>query len=127
VYVPGFVKVKLKVLPFPPSLVLNRSSGCCEDRSPVVLSMPMKRPEVTVCVMGSSLRQVTVSPTFTVVVEGLNISELRSITGPAGADGADVVLEGAVSADSALALQPAKLPAAMSRAATPRTSLRRTG
>ena len=30
----------------------------------MVLSMPMKRPEVTVCVMGSSLRQVTVSPTF---------------------------------------------------------------
>jgi hypothetical protein len=80
-------------------------------------------PEVTVCVMGSSLRQVTVSPTFTVVVEGLNISELRLITGPAGAERADVELEGVVSADSALALQPARLPAAMSIAAAPTTSL----
>ena len=34
------------------------------------------------------------------VVEGLNISELRLITGPAGADGADVVLAGTVGADS---------------------------
>jgi hypothetical protein len=39
-----------------------------------------------VWVIGSSFRQVTVVPTFTVVVEGLNISELRLITGPAGAD-----------------------------------------
>jgi hypothetical protein len=73
--------------------------------------------------MGSSLRQVTVSPTFTVVVEGLNISELRLITGPAGAEGTDVELEGVVSADSALALQPARLPAVMSIAAAPTTSL----
>jgi hypothetical protein len=57
-----------------------------------------------------------------VVVEGLNISELRLITGPAGADGADVVLE-AIGADSALALQPARPPAAMSRAAAPRMTL----
>lgn len=78
------------------------------------------------CVIGSSLRQVTVSPTFTVVAEGLNISELRLITGPVGADGADVMREGAVGADSALALQPARPPAAMSRAAAPRMSLRST-
>src|SRR4051794_23612045 len=102
-------------------------SGCCEERKPVDLSMPMKRPEVTVCVMGSSLRQVTVSPTFTVIVEGLNISELRLITGPAGADGADVGWDGAVSAESALGLQPARLATAMSRAAAPRTSLCPTG
>jgi hypothetical protein len=83
----------------------------------------MYLPEVTVCPMGSSLRQVTVSPTLTVVVEGLNISELRLITGPAGADGADVVLEGTIGADSALALQPARPPAAMSSAAAPRMTL----
>ena len=86
--------------------------------------MPMKRPEVTVCVMGSSLRQVTDSPTFTVVVEGLNVSELRLITGPVGADGA---IAGATGAVSALAPQPARLPAAMSSAAAPRMSLRRVG
>jgi hypothetical protein len=80
-------------------------------------------PEVTVCPMGSSLRQVTVSPTLTVVVEGLNISELRLITGPAGADGADAVLEGTVGADSVLALQPARPLAAMNRAVAPRTTL----
>jgi len=56
-------------------------------------------------------------------VEGLNISELRLMTEPAGVDGADVVLEGTVGADSALALQPARPPAAMSRAAAPRTTL----
>ena len=48
-------------------------------------------------VMGSSLRQVTVVPTSTVVVDGLNISELRLITGPAGTD---AVLVGAAAADS---------------------------
>ena len=79
------------------------------------------------CPMGSSLRQVTVSPTFTVVVDGLNISELRLITEPVGADAAAVVLEGAIAADSALARQPARLPAASSRAATPKTSLWPTG
>jgi hypothetical protein len=64
-----------------------------------------------------------------VVVEGLNISELRLITGPLGADdameGADVAMEGG--ADSALALQPARPPAVMNSAAAPRTSLRRAG
>ena len=56
-------------------------------------------------VIGSSLRQVIVVPTGTVVVEGLNISELRLMTGPAGAD---VVAIGAVADDSACALQPAR-------------------
>ena len=69
------------------------------------------------CVMGSSLRQVTDSPTFTEVVEGLNVSELRLITGPVGAD---VAIAGATGADSVVALQPARPPAAMSSAAAPR-------
>ena len=66
--------------------------------------------------MGSSLRQVTVVPTLTVVVGGLNISELRLMTGPAGTD---AVLVGAVAADSALVLQPARLPAVMSNEPAP--------
>jgi hypothetical protein len=57
-------------------------------------------------------------------VEGLNVSELRLITGPVGAD---VAIAGATGADSVLALQPAKLPAEMSSAAAPRMSLRRVG
>jgi len=65
-----------------------------------------------------------VVPTFTVVVGGLNISELRLTTGPAGAD---VVAVGAVIDDSAFALQPAKAPAAISSEAVALTSLRRTG
>jgi hypothetical protein len=120
---PGLVKVKLKVLPFPGSLALNVPSGSCEDRRPVVLSTPTKRPDVTVCVIGSSFRQVTVVPTFTVVVEGLNISELRLITGPAGAD---AVLVGVVAADSLEALQPARLPTVMSNEPALMRSLRRT-
>lgn len=83
---PGLANVKLKVLPFPASFALKVPSGSCEDRRPVVLSTPTKRPEVTVCVIASSLRQVMVSPTFTVIVVGWNISELRLITGPVGAD-----------------------------------------
>lgn len=59
---------------------------------PVVLSTPSKRPDVIVCVIASSLRQVTVVPTSTVVVDGLKISELRVITGPVGAA---IVLVGA--------------------------------
>jgi hypothetical protein len=105
-------------------LALKVPSGFCEDRKPVFLSTPSKRPDVTVWVIGSSLRQVTVVPTFTVVVEGLNISELRLITGPAGAD---VVAVGAVIDDSAFALQPARAPAVMSSEAAATTSLRRTG
>jgi hypothetical protein len=70
------------------------------------------------------LSQVTVVPTFTVVVEGLNISELSLMTGPAGAE---VALVGAVAGVSAWALQPAKTPAAMSAEVAPMTSLRRTG
>ncbi|HEY6685279.1 MAG TPA: hypothetical protein VI094_03620 [Propionibacteriaceae bacterium] len=63
-------------------------------------------------------------PTFTVVVEGSNISDLTLITGPAGAD---VVAVGAVIDESAFALQPAKAPAAMSSETMALTSLRRTG
>ena len=74
--------------------------------------------------IGSSLRQVIVVPTGTVVVEGLNISEIRLMTGPAGAD---VVAIGAVADDSACALQPARAPAEMSSEAAPTRSLRRTG
>jgi hypothetical protein len=59
-----------------------------------------------------------------VVVEGLNISELKLITGPAGAE---VVAAGAVIDDSAFARQPANAPAAMSSEAAAMTSLRRTG
>ena len=66
------------------SLAANVPSGSCEDRRPVVSSTPTKRPDVTVGVIGSSLRQVTVVPTSTVVVDGSNISELRLMTGPAG-------------------------------------------
>jgi hypothetical protein len=62
-------------------------------------------------------------PTFTVVVGGLNISELRLTTGP----GADVVAVGAVIDDSAFALQPTRAPAVMSNEAAATTSLRRTG
>ena len=51
----------------------------------MVLSTPMKRPDVMVWVIGSSLRQVIVVPTCTVVVAGWNISELRLMTGPEGA------------------------------------------
>jgi hypothetical protein len=68
--VPGLVNVKLKVLPFPASSALNVPSAFCEARKPVVLSTPTKGPDVTVCVIASSLRQVIVVPTFTVVVEG---------------------------------------------------------
>ena len=82
-----------------------------------------KRPDVTVWVMGSSLRQVTVVPTLTVVVEGLNISELKLTIGPAGAD---VVLVGADAADSAQVLQPARPAAAMISEAAPVRRLRRT-
>ena len=121
---PGLVNVKLKVLPFPESFALNVPSGSCEDRSPVVLSTPSKRPEVTVCVMGSSLRQVIVVPIFTVVVEGWNISELRLMTGPAGADAVGV---GAVAGVSESALQPARPAAAMNKDAAQTTSRRRTG
>ena len=88
----------------------------------MVLSTPMKRPDVMVWVIGSSLRQVTVVPTCTVVEAGWNISELRLITGP---EGADVVAIGAVAADSAFTLQPARAPAAMSSEAAPMRSLRR--
>jgi hypothetical protein len=76
-----------------------------------------------VWVMGSSLRQVTVVPTLTVVLEGLNISELKLMTGPAGAD---VVLAGAGAADSTRVLQPARQAAAMISEAAPVKSLRRT-
>jgi len=50
----------------------------------------------------------------------LNISKLRLTTGPVGAD---VMLEGAVGADSALALQPARAPTVISSAAAPMMSL----
>jgi hypothetical protein len=74
-------------------------------------------------VIGSSLRHVTVVPTGTVVVEGLNISELRLMTGPACADDA---LAGAIGDDSeAWALQPTRAPAAMRSDAAPIPSLRR--
>jgi len=121
--VPGLANVKLKVLPFPASFALKVPSGSCEDRRPVVLSTPTKRPEVTVCVIASSLRQVMVSPTFTVIVVGWNISELRLITGPVGAD----VAVGTAVGVSAWALQPATAPAAMNTEVTPMMSLRRTG
>jgi len=75
-------------------------------------------------VIGSSLRHVTVVPTWTVVVEGLNINELRLMTGPAGTDD---VLVGAVGGGSAWALHPARPPAAMRSEAAPMRSLRRTG
>jgi hypothetical protein len=89
----------------------------------VVLSTPSKRPDVTVCVIGSSSRQVIVVPTFTVIVEGLNISELILINGPGGAD---VVLIEVVAGVSAWALQPASAPAAMNTEAAPMINLRRT-
>ncbi len=91
-------KGKTEGFAFSCKLGVKVPSGFCEDRKPVFLSTPSKRPDVTVWLIGSSLRQVTVVPTFTVVVEGLNISELRLITGPAGAD---VVAVGAVIDDSA--------------------------
>jgi hypothetical protein len=96
----------------------------------VVSSTPWKRPEVTVCVIGSSFRHVTVVPRSTVAFAGWNIRELRLITGPAGGEapaGAEARVEGVVAADSALALQPASVPAAISNEALPMTSLRRTG
>jgi hypothetical protein len=58
-----------------------------------------------------------------VVVEGMNISELRLITGPAGAD---AVLVGVVAADSPEAVQPVRLPTVMSNEPAPIKSLRRT-
>jgi hypothetical protein len=75
-------------------------------------------------VIGSSLRQVIVVPTGTVVVDGLNISELRLMTGPAGADAA---LLGAAGDGAASALHPARAPAAIRSDAAPGTSLRRKG
>jgi len=73
-------------------------------------------------VFGSSLRQVTVVPTSTVVSDGLNISELRLITGPAGTD---VVLVGAAGVEPEYAPQPTRLPAASSSEAAPITILPR--
>jgi hypothetical protein len=57
-------------------------------------------------------------------LEGLNISELRLMTGPAGAD---EMLVGAVGDGAAWALQPARPAAAMRSEAAPMRSLRRTG
>jgi hypothetical protein len=75
-------------------------------------------------VIDSSLRQVTVVPTSTVVSVGWNMSELRLMTGPAGAD---AVLDGTVAADSADVPQPARAPTAIINDAPLMRSLRRTG
>ena len=94
----------------------------------MLLSMPSKRPDVTVCVIGSSLRHVIVVPTFTVVVDGWNISELMLITGPADTDGVlmgAALIEGGVDV-SAWALQPARALTVMNAEAVPMISLRRT-
>jgi hypothetical protein len=55
--VPALIKVKLCVLPFPGSVASKVPSGFSEDRKPVVLSTPMKRPEVMVYRMGKELRE----------------------------------------------------------------------
>ena len=96
------LNVKLKGLPFPASLALKLPSDSCDDRRPVALSSAAKRPEVTVCDRFVVAQSDRVSPTFTVIVVGWNISELSSITGAAEAD--DVVVGAA--GVSARGLQP---------------------
>ena len=44
--------------------------------------MPLTVPDVTVCVIGSSLRQVTFVPTCTVRSGGMNASDFNEITVP---------------------------------------------
>jgi hypothetical protein len=60
---------------------------------------------------------------LTVVFEGLNISELRLITGPAGAE---LAFNGEVAGISACALQPASVPTVINTEAAPIMSRRRT-
>src|SRR6478752_6966438 len=71
----------------------NIPSGIWPERRPVAMSTPVTVPEVTVWVIGSSLRHVTFVPTLTVRSAGENCRLFNETTVPSVEDELPVLPE----------------------------------